>query len=181
MKSRFHLAAVLGLALIGGVVVSSLTLLAALRFAVVPVIEEIEKNAVHKDLLRVENAFEQELERIDSILKGYSERTSTYDFVSTGSGGKYLVDNYGESYLKAIKLDFVLILDDDGRVLFDLKNQSRGVFLDSERSLLKEGRRPAKKAFVRTELGLLLVSSRPITNDTATVFPRGAYRLRKVP
>ena len=174
MKSRFPLAAVLGFTLLGGVIASSLTLLASLQSAVVPAFAEIETKAVYKDLLRVENAFKRELDRIDSILIGYSQWTLTYDFVTSGKGENYLEENFNPSYLKTIKLDFVLLLDDAGRLLFDLEDQGRGALAEGRKVPAQEQeKKPFPRPWSGPSNGLLLVVSHPVTNDAATAPPRG--------
>lgn len=125
----------------------------------------------------------RERDSIANLAKSYAEWGDSYSFMSTRDP-TYLQNNYGDDWIESQGLDCVLIVDDDGRVVWDSGGLSRafapgasGGGPSRSPMLFSPGYGVSASAAVRGFVELdgepVLYASWPITDDLVTVAPRG--------
>jgi diguanylate cyclase (GGDEF)-like protein/PAS domain S-box-containing protein len=157
---------------------------AALAISIVaqisPTFDAIERDQALDNLARVENALSRENDRIDGILSGYSSWSESYRFVRGGATEDYLRDNYGNAYLKTVFVDFVLIVDPKGRPLFRYGDADCPELIERLCAGARSGNTGSEKLFAISDLGVMLVASRAVTDDAGTAPPVGRIAFGRV-
>lgn len=148
------------------------------RFIVFPKFEELERRQVGNDLQRSVQAFQGEVEHLESLSHDWSSWDDTYNFVSHPTD-EYIGSNLTVSTFKGVAINLLYICDLRGRVIwgriYDLETGSpihdsyfppdilpldHPLFkLDFKRTNVSE---VALYGAVVTEHGPMLVASRPI-------------------
>jgi diguanylate cyclase (GGDEF)-like protein len=91
-------------------------------------LKNIETDSVQKSVERSLRLLNQQITDIDAKAWDYAAWDDTYSFMKTKKP-EYLSDNYGDSTLSINKLNFVLLVDNNGEILFkkgyNLKNEEQ--------------------------------------------------------
>ena len=154
-----------GAFILGFFLLSGAALAISIIAQISPIFDAIERDQALDNLARLENALTRENDRIDGILSGYSSWTESYRFVRGGDAVGYLRANYDGAYLKTIYVDLVLIFDSKGHLLFRYGDADCPELVERLRAGARSGAGESEKLFARSDLGVVLVASRAVTDD----------------
>lgn len=167
--------------LIAGFMVSFLLLIAGVVVfflsAMVPQIELLEREERLRHLVRVEQAIDNEMQRLHRHARGWGEWDNTYYYVRHGSV-TYEDTHLSGDLVGRYKIDLFIIQDDQGHVIWS--SQTDGTPLPDAQTLAQLS--PAQPyGVVATSAGAVLMSSSPIVYTNGKGEPRGNVLLgRKV-
>jgi diguanylate cyclase (GGDEF)-like protein len=106
------------LRLIGSVtLVLIIALFIIFRFFLLVDLINLETDSTRTNVERSLRALNEQITEIDAKARDYAAWDDTYSFMKTRSQN-YLIDNYGDSTLDINKLNFVLLIDNNGKILF---------------------------------------------------------------
>ncbi|HPB64914.1 MAG TPA: diguanylate cyclase [Spirochaetales bacterium] len=150
---------------------------------VVRAFSSIELNGMRDRVAQFDAFLGRERESLANLAKSYAEWGDSYSFMSTRDPA-YLENNYNADWIGSQGLDYVLIVDDDGRVVWDSGSSAPAFFPGSAGAWLyrspllfspEYGSRPSAsvRSLVELDGEPVLYASWPITDDLVTVAPRG--------
>lgn len=168
-----------------------LVLLLVLQGVVMRSFETLELEEADKDVNRVAQAIDAELQHLDVLCGDWGVWDDAYNFVA-GLKPEFAKENLYDGVLKTINLNLVYIVDGDGRVVF----QSRAAPEGSELIELVEfplemlpkgstlnhqaGSSTSVKGLIQTAWGPMLVSSQPVMKNNRVGPTLGAFVMGRV-
>jgi len=92
---------------------------------------KIEKNSIIRDVERVHNAINGEVDTISAFVKDYSTWDDSYNF-SKDKNEEFIISNYSNlSYFKKIKINFMIYTNKEGKIIL-----SKGYNLNTDKEEL---------------------------------------------
>ncbi len=147
-------------------------------------LEDLERQAILRDLERVQNGLANELARISASNQDYARWDDTYAFIQSPSP-EYIDANMADSALVNLAINVFVFLDSEGEVVFakavDLQAEQErplpgGLLaaLTPDSPLVGLDAQAAPQGVLLTDDGPALVTARPIQDSLAAQPPRGS-------
>ncbi|MBU0936156.1 MAG: diguanylate cyclase [Spirochaetes bacterium] len=135
---------------------------------------QIENIASRDDVSRIQNAVQDEKQRLLDVAKEYGAWDDTRNYV-LGSYPEYIADNFGDEWLAQLDMDLIAVADASTRVLWSWGNCEHdylgiGTGLPVLASLTENS---AAAAWDMGRAGLFLVAAWPVTNTSFNAEPVG--------
>ncbi|MDX1500680.1 MAG: response regulator, partial [Woeseiaceae bacterium] len=159
---------------------------AAIGLTIFPAFEEFEADATREAIARVERVVEVERRTFETVLIEYAHWNDSYDFVRGRNPG-FVAENMDPAYWRSIGVDYVLLFDPDGRLVWSTDTGTddiRPVELDEllDRPLtpaspifnLEPGRQ-SMSGLLASSAGPLLVAAAPILTTYGEGPPAGTF------
>lgn len=166
------------LRLIGSVtLVLIIALFIIFRFFLLVDLINLETDSTRTNVERSLRALNEQITEIDAKAWDYAAWDDTYSFMKTRNQN-YLIDNYGDSTLNINKLNFVLLVDNNGKILFkkgyNLKTDQQSALPQGLLQLITPKSRLVDHLTIRSYTsgivqlpeGPVILSSQPIVTST---------------